>query len=166
VPRQVIDPGPFRYTEIHSRSRPPEERIEVTKILRMNGGAPASATFRLEEIPVIELIESVIVGAHLDRGLSQSGLFDYDAWRAAGSPEAPLRNVLATIDHARRIDTPQFTPRLTELEALYARGGSVDPLIAKERDYKLSSGDNALKLLDGHKRSFAVARTDVDRVPV
>jgi hypothetical protein len=87
-------------------------------------------------MPLIELIESLIVESHLERGLKESGLFDYEDWRANGAPEASLRDVYATIDEARRIDTPQFTPRLNELEALYAGGAELEPLVGKDRDFR------------------------------
>jgi hypothetical protein len=119
VPREVIDPGPFRFKEIHGPHRSLDERRQVT----------------------------------------------YEAWRANGAPEAPLGGVFAKIDEARRTATPQFTARLNEFQALYARGAAVEPIIAKERDFTLSSGDNAPIVLDGRHRVFAAARAAAARLP-
>ncbi len=93
-------------------------------------------------------------------------MWDYEAWRAKGAPEAQLRAIFAHIDEGRRQETPKHTPRLVELEALYARGAAVEPLVAKERDFALSSGDIALIILDGRHRIFAAARATIDRLPV
>jgi len=116
------------------------------------------------EVPLIDLIESLIVEAHLERGLQE--LWDYEAWRAKGAPEAQLREIFTYIDESRRQETPKFTPRLLELESLYAGGAAVEPLVASERDFALSSGDKALILLDGRHRTFAAARAGIDRLPV
>jgi hypothetical protein len=104
------------------------------------------------------------VEAHVEHGLQE--IWDYQAWRAAGAPEDRLRAVYAQVDEARRQESPKFTPRLNELEALYAEGATVEPLVAMERDFTLASGDKALILLDGRHRTFAAARTNVDRLQV
>jgi hypothetical protein len=137
----------------------------VARLLRQRGLQPARCEFALVEAPLIDLIESVIVEAHLEGRLGQE-FWDYEAWRAQGAPEAQLREVFAHIDDARRQVTPKHTPRLLELESLYAGGAAVEPLVAKERDFALSSGDDALILLDGRHRIFAAARAGVDRLSV
>ena len=85
--RAVIDQGPFRITEIHGPNRSLNERFEVSRLLRQRGFKPARCEFALERIPLIDLIESLLVEAH-DRG---DPAFDYDAWRAEGASEGPLR---------------------------------------------------------------------------
>lgn len=166
MPREVIDPGPFRFTEIHGSHRARDEQFQVGRLLRLRGAEPPRCEFALEEIPLIQLIESMVVESHLERGLQEAGVFDYEAWRANGAQDAPLCDLYAKIDESRRINTPQFTPRLVKLEALYASGAAVDPLVAMEREFALSSGDNALILVDGRHRTFAATRANVDRVPV
>ena len=164
VARNVIDQGPFRFTEIHGPRRSLDERSQVALLLRRRGLQPPRCEFALEEIPLIDLIESLIVEAHFERGLQE--LWDYEAWRANGAPEAELRANFAHIDESRRQETPRFTPRLLELESLYARGAAVEPLVAKERDFALSSGDKALLLFDGRHRTFAAAHAGVERLPM
>jgi hypothetical protein len=133
-------------------------------MLRKRGLQPPRCEFALEEVPLIDLIESFIVEAQLEGRLHE--VWDYEAWRARGAPETQLREVFAHIDEARRQLTPKHTPGLLELESLYAGGAAVEPLVAKERDFALSSGDKALILLDGRHRTFAAARAGVDRLPV
>jgi hypothetical protein len=115
------------------------------------------------EIPLIELIESEFVEAYYVRG---DRAFGYEAWRAEGAAEAPLRAEFAASAAAARERRPQANPRLDNLVALYSQGDDVEPLIATESDRVLSSGDKALIVIDGHKRIFAAADAGVDRLPV
>jgi hypothetical protein len=57
-------------------------------------------------------------------------------------------------------------PRLDNLATLYAHGDEVEPLVAIQSDRVLSSGDNALILIDGRHRTFAAAHVGVERLPV
>jgi len=102
LPRTVIDPGPFRFKDIHGPRRSFEELSEIARLLKLRGHRPVQCRFSLHRVPVRDLIESLIVEAHLDRGLRESGAFDYDAWRGAGAPEAPLRRLFTAIGDARR----------------------------------------------------------------
>jgi hypothetical protein len=162
VPRQVIDPGPFRYTEIHGPRRSSSEQFHVGRLLRQHGLQPTRCEFALQEIPLIDLIESLLVEAH-DRG---DRAFDYEAWRTEGAPEEPLRAAFAASYDAARERRPQDNPRLDNLAALYTHGEEVEPLVAMQSDRVLSSGDNALILLDGRHRTFAAAHAGADRLPV
>ena len=82
------------------------------------GLTPQRCEFALEEIPLIDLIESLLLQAH---DLGQAGnTFEYEAWRADGAPEAALRQEFAASHDAARERRPQDTPRLDSLVALYA----------------------------------------------
>ena len=56
--------------------------------MRTHGCQPVTSKFRLETVPVIELIESLLADAH------QAGYggntFHYDTWRSEGAPQAAL----------------------------------------------------------------------------
>jgi hypothetical protein len=162
MPREVIDPGPFRFTEIHGAHRSTDEQGHAARLLRRCGLQPPRCEFALVEIPLIELIESLLVEAHV-RG---DRAFDYEAWRAEGAPEARLRAEFAGSSGAARERRPQENPRLDNLVALYSQGDDVEPLVAVESDRVLSSGDKALIVIDGRHRTFAAADAGVDRLPV
>jgi hypothetical protein len=91
--------------------------------------------------------------------------FDYEAWRAEGAPEAPLRAEFAASYDAARERRPQDTPGLDNVAALYARGEDVEPLVAMQGDRVLSSGNKVLILFDGRHRTFAAAHVGVERLP-
>ena len=57
----------------------------------------AQCEFALEEIPLIDLIESLLVQAN-EHGDSA---FDFDAWTVQGAPEAPLRTEYRRRDSRR-----------------------------------------------------------------
>jgi hypothetical protein len=164
VGREVIDPGPFRFKEIHGPRRSVEERNHVVRLLKKQGRQPVTSKFRLETVPVVELIESLLAEAH-HRGYG-GNTFQYDTWRSQGAPEAALRDEFAASAQAARSRRPQDVPRLNTLAALYRRGATVDPLIAMEWDFTLSTGAKALILLDGRHRMFAVPGTGVDALQV
>jgi hypothetical protein len=134
----------------------------LARLLRQLGLQPQRCEFALQEIPLIDLIESLLLHAH-ERG---EAAFDYEAWRAEGAPEAPLRAEFAGAVDAARERSPEDTPRVDDLAALYAQGEDVDPLVAIERERVLSSGDKALIVIDGRHRTFAAADAGVDRLPV
>jgi hypothetical protein len=162
VARKVIDQGPFRYPEIHGPRRSVDERFHVGRLLRQHGFQPARCEFALERIPLVDLIESLLLEAH-DRG---DPAFDYEAWRAEGAREAPLRAEFAASYDAARKRRPQDTPGLDNLVRLYAHGVEVDPLVAMQSDRVLSSGDKALILFDGRHRTFAAAHAGGCRAKV
>jgi hypothetical protein len=163
VPREVIDEGPFRFTEIHGPHRSLAEQSQVAVIIRNRGFQPPRCEFVLEEVPLIDLIESALAEAYYDRG---DRAFDYKAWRAEGAPEAPLRAEFAASYDAARERRPQDTPGLDNLAALYAHGEDVEPLVAMQGDRVLSSGNKVLILFDGRHRTFAAAHVGVERLPV
>ena len=67
VARRVVDAGPFRYTEIHGQHRSMEERFAVAQLLRQQGIQPTLCEFAtLQEVALIDLIESFIVEAHIE----------------------------------------------------------------------------------------------------
>ena len=99
MPRKVIDPGPFRFKEIHGQHRTPEQQYHVGHLLRRRGVNPGRCEFALEEIPLIDLIESLLVEAYDERG---DRAFDYEAWRRQGAPAAPLREEFAASYDAAR----------------------------------------------------------------
>jgi hypothetical protein len=100
VPRRVVDAGPFRFTEIHGSHRSTEEQGHAARLLRQCGLQPARCEFALVEIPLIDLIESLLVEAYdkADRA------FDYEAWRAGGAPDTPLRAEFAASSAAARAE--------------------------------------------------------------
>ena len=53
VAREVIDPGPFRFAEIHGLHRSPSEQGHVAGLIRKCGLTPARCEFALERIPLI-----------------------------------------------------------------------------------------------------------------
>jgi hypothetical protein len=162
VPRRVVDAGPFRFTEIHGTHRSPEEQGHAARLLRQCGLQPARCEFSLVEIPLIELIESLLVEAHV-RG---DRAFDYEAWRAEGASETSLRAEFAASSAAARDRRPQDDPRRDNLVALYSQGDDVEPLVAVESNRVLSSGDKALIVIDGRHRTFAAADAGADHLPV
>ena len=162
--RRLIDAGPFRFTQIQGPHRPYDERHEVGRLLRLRGFQPPRCEFALEDVPVIDLIESLIVEAHLERELHE--LWDYEPWRSDGAPEPSYMRSSPRSTRGAGKRPRGHTPRLLELESLYAHGAAVDPLVAVERDYPLSSGDKALIVIDGRHRMFAAARVGVDGLPV
>jgi hypothetical protein len=164
LPRVRIDQGPFRFTEIHGPHRTSDQRFHVGRLLRDRGINPARCEFALGKIPVIELIESLLLEAH-DKG--QGGnTFEYEAWRAEGAPEAPLRAEFAASYEAARERRPDQTAQVDILAALYANGEDVEPLVAVPSDRVLSSGEQALNLIDGRHRTFAAAQIGVEDLPV
>ena len=80
-----------------------------------------------------------------------------------------MRSLFAYIDSARR-QIPEWAvhkARVEELEALYAAGAQVDPLIARLFDQMpLSSGAEIVFMLDGRHRLFAAASQGVDELDV
>jgi hypothetical protein len=165
VPRRLIDPGPFRFTEIHGPHRSSSEQGHAAGLIRKLGLTPARCEFALEEIPLIDLIESLLLEAH-DLGYA-GNTFQYEAWRAEGAPEAALRAEFAATHDAARERRPQDTPLLDNLAALYAHGDDeVEPLVAVPRDRVLSSGEKALIVVDGRHRTFAATDAGVERLPV
>jgi len=115
--------------------------------------------FALLSIPTFQLIESVIIESVARKRLTPD-LFDYKAWRRSGALEGPMRDLFAYFDRERR-KVPEWhehKARVEELEALYAAGAQVDPLIARTIDQlPLSSGEVAVFMLDGRDRLFAAA---------
>jgi len=123
---------------------------------------PPQCEFALEEIALIDRIESLLVQAH-EHGDSA---VDFDAWRVHGAPDAPLRARFAGATRAARERRPQHTARLDELVTIYAQHETVDPLVAIEGDHVLSSGDTDLLLIDGRHRTSAAADAGVQHRPV
>jgi hypothetical protein len=163
VARNVIDEGPFRFTEIHGPHRSLAEQFHVAALIRECGFLPPRCEFELEEVTLIDLIESALMEAYYARG---DRAFDYEAWRAKGAPEAPLRAEFADSYDSARERRPEDTPLLDNLAALYAHGAEVEPLAAMRSDRDLSSGEKALLLFDGRHRTFAAAHAGVERLPV
>ena len=133
-------------------------------LIRKCGLSPARCEFALEEVPLNDLIESLILEAH-DLGNARN-TFQYEAWRADGAPVAALREEYAATYDAACKRRPQDMPLLDNLTMLYADGEDVDPLVALPRDRLLSSGDKALIVVDGRHRTFAAAQAGVEHLPV
>jgi ParB-like chromosome segregation protein Spo0J len=61
---------------------------------------------------------------------------------------------------------PQDNRLLDTLVELYAQREEVEPLVVMERERVLSSGDEALIVIDGRHRLFAAANAGIDSLPV
>jgi hypothetical protein len=168
LPRRVLQTGPIAFDELRLDNQTPEELQLTRQVIEKNAGPPDTLDFTLLSVPTIQLIESAIIESIARKRLTPE-MFDYTAWRRGGAPEAPLRELFAYIDWARR-QIPKWAAhktRMEELEALYAAGAQVDPLIARLfHQLPLSSGDETLFVLDGRHRLFAAASQEVDELDV
>jgi hypothetical protein len=168
VPRRVLDRGPIVFDQLRLDNQTAEELQLTRQVIQTVAGPPDSLAFVLLSIPTLELIESLIIESVVRKRLTPE-IFDYKAWRRSGALEGPMRDVFAYIDRERRKDpeSEEHKTRVEELEALYAAGAQLDPLIAKPLDQlPLSSGADAVVVLDGRHRLFAAAGQGVDELAV
>lgn len=92
----------------------------------------------------------------------------YQDWRRRGAPEAEARALFARADAAQRAN-PAFEaelPIVEALERLFAESAPIDPLIARSLEQPLSTGDEALFIIDGRHRLLAAASTGVAELEV
>lgn len=165
--RRVIEPGPLTFAELRRDHQSAKDTDTSRKVIEKFVGDADALRFQLLSIPTFQPIESTIVEAVVTKRLTPE-MFDYVAWRERGAQERPIRELYAMIDNARR-SVPGWEAdktRVEELEALYAEGADVDPLIAKGLGVPLSSKDEALFMLDGRHRLFAAVAAGPGELPV
>lgn len=118
-------------------------------------------SFSLFSVPLLELLESNFVDAVMRKEMPADAYHD---WRRRGAPEEDLRVLFAAAGEQQR-QRPEFAgelPRIEMLERRYRAGEPTDPLIAVSLGQPLSTGWDALFIVDGRHRLIAAAATGVD----
>ncbi len=164
MPRRLVDPGPLNFSEL----RLPNARahdLHVAQRVQEKFFPRAHLEFSLFRVPTIELIESSFVDAVIRKEIPAPV---YESWRLRGGPEAELRALFNEADAAQRRD-PGFAGELVQIQALekiFAEQVATDPLIARSLEVPLSTGEEALFIIDGRHRLLAAAATSVAELEV
>jgi hypothetical protein len=164
VPRRVLDPGPFTFAELEL-PHASDHDIEIAQRVAAKFFPGVELRFGLVAVPTFELIESSQVDAAI-RG--EFPVDVYQDWRCRGAPEAEARELFARADAAQRA-SPAFEaelPIVEQLERLLAENAAIDPLIARSLEQPLSTGEQALFIIDGRHRLLAAASTGVAELEV
>lgn len=164
MPRRLLDPGPFDFDQLSLRHAT-EADLDTARRVKKKFFPDAELIFAKYAVPTFELIESNLVDA-----ISQ-GKFPveaYEAWRLQGASESEAREAFARADAAQRRD-PAFAGELAQIEALerlIREGAELDPLIARSLEMPLSTGEEALFIIDGRHRLIAAAATNISELLV
>lgn len=142
-----------------------ENDRETARRLRDKQFPGVEHAYALFTIPLFELIESSFVEA-VSRGVFSRD--DYINWRQRGAPEDEVLEAFAA-DAKRQRQDPSFAAelvRIEELESLVSAGSRIDPLIGCSLGVPLSSGEEALFLIDGRHRLLAAMAVEVPELEV
>jgi hypothetical protein len=164
MPRRVMDSGPFTFDQLELPNAS-ECDLSTARHVMEKFFPNVTLSFSLFAVPLAELLESNFVDAVLRKQMPAEA---YHEWRQRGASEQELRALFEAAGDQQR-QRPEFAdelPRVEMLERQYRAGESTDPLIAASIQQPLSTGWDALFIVDGRHRLIAAAATGVDELEV
>jgi hypothetical protein len=164
VTRRLVDPGPYSFDQLQM-PHAVDSDVDVARKMMDKFFPGVELSFALFEVPLTELVESSLVEAVSRKTLAPEVYLD---WRSRGASHEEARTHFAASDAHQRRD-PAFADELKRIEALedlFAKEAAMDPLIARSLEVPLSTGEDALFIIDARHRLLAAAATGIEALHV